>query len=284
MARAALSTWCSPGKRGPRQVVQGVLVLEDQTVALAPDIEAFTQAIQAHAQFKCLAFQRTLRLIGLARRQGGDTWLEDAGFFACDLRQFVAEEGLVIIVDRRDQGQFRTGDDIGGVQGAAEAGFQQQQVRRGLAEGEEGRGGGRLKEGQGLAGIGLFDPVQDLGKTGFVDQDPGQADAFSKAHQVRAGIDMDAQPLRFGDGAQEGDGRALAIGAGDVDRRRQSILGVAQGLADPQHAFEIEIDQLGVKGFQPFKRRIEGQKAVGHGAILGRFGGCVYLEQGSKNS
>jgi len=77
---------------------------------------------------------------------------------------------------------------------------------------------------------------------------------------------MDAPALCLGHGAQKGQGRALAIGAGDVDDRRQLVLRPAHRLADPEHALEIEVDALGVQGAQPFQRRVEGEKPVGHGA------------------
>ena len=41
------------------------------------------------------------------------------------------------------------------------------------------------------------------------------------AHQVGRGIHMDARAGRFEHGAHERDGRSLAVGAGDVDDRRQ---------------------------------------------------------------
>ena len=39
---------------------------------------------------------------------------------------------------------------------------------------------------------------------------------------------MDSPARRFEHGAHEGDGRALAVGAGDMDHRRQMELGRAQ--------------------------------------------------------
>ena len=60
------------------------------------------------------------------------------------------------------------------------------------------------------------------------DQLAGDADALVEADQMRRGVDVDALARRLGDGAQEGAGAALAVGAGDVDHRRQAALGMAE--------------------------------------------------------
>ena len=56
----------------------------------------------------------------------------------------------------------------------------------------------------------------------------GDADAFVEPHQMRRGIDVHALPGRLGHRAQEGAGAALAVGAGDVDHRRQASLRMIQ--------------------------------------------------------
>ncbi len=87
---------------------------------------------------------------------------------------------------------------------------------------------------------------------------------------------MDLQAFSLGHGAQQGDGRPLAIGSGEVNDRRQSVLRSAQGFADAQHPIEIEVDQLGMQGLQPLKRRIEGQETIGHrkSLMFGRGRAC----------
>ena len=47
---------------------------------------------------------------------------------------------------------------------------------------------------------------------------------------------MDALARRLQHRAQEGDGRALAVGAGDMDHRRQPVLRVAEALEQPLDA------------------------------------------------
>src|SRR5262249_27649193 len=50
--------------------------------------------------------------------------------------------------------------------------------------------------------------------------------ALVEAHEMRRGIDVHAHARRLQDRAHERDGRALAVGAADVDRRRQPPLGM----------------------------------------------------------
>ena len=69
---------------------------------------------------------------------------------------------------------------------------------------------------------------------------------------------MDAQTRRLQDCPQEGDGRAFAIGAGDMDHWRQAALGVAERVKDAPHAIEREIDQPWV---QPQEARDDGIRA-----------------------
>ena len=73
-----------------------------------------------------------------------------------------------------------------------------------------------------------------------VDQRSGEADAFVEADEVRAGVAVDAAPLRFEDGAEIGAGRSLAVGAGDVEGARKLVLRVAEAGAEFGDAFEAE--------------------------------------------
>ena len=58
---------------------------------------------------------------------------------------------------------------------------------------------------------------------------------------------MDAEAGRFEDRPHEGDGRTLAVGAGDMDHRRQLLLRIAQPLEQAQDAPERQVDQLGMQ-------------------------------------
>jgi hypothetical protein len=59
----------------------------------------------------------------------------------------------------------------------------------------------------------------------------------------------------------EGDGRALAVGTGDVDHRRQLALGMAERIENAPHAVERQVDALGMQREQAREDRVD----VGHG-------------------
>ena len=75
-----------------------------------------------------------------------------------------------------------------------------------------------------------------------------EAKAFVDPHQVGRGIDVDAQVGGFQNRAQIRDGRTLAIGAGDVNHRRQLAFGMIDQLQQPLHPLEIEIDTPRMQG------------------------------------
>ncbi len=58
---------------------------------------------------------------------------------------------------------------------------------------------------------------------------------------------MHAQSRRLENRAHEGDGRALAVGAGDVDRARQPPLRVAERGENAPHPVKRQIDALGMQ-------------------------------------
>ena len=70
--------------------------------------------------------------------------------------------------------------------------------------------------------------VEQRGERFVVDQPAGDPDALVEADEVRAGEDMDRVARRFERGAEEGAGRALAVGAGDVEDRRKLVLRAAE--------------------------------------------------------
>ena len=68
---------------------------------------------------------------------------------------------------------------------------------------------------------------------------------------------MHALARRFEDRAHECDGRALAVGAGDMDHRRQLPLRMIERGQKPRHALEREIDALGMQRQQPRQHGVE---------------------------
>src|SRR5262249_46046046 len=97
----------------------------------------------------------------------------------------------------------------------------------------------------------------------------GEADALVEMHQVRRGVDMDLEPLCLQHRAREGTGRTLAVGAGDMDDRRQPVLRIAKVGEKTLDAVENEIDPLRRKGRKPFEDRVALGGAEAHGARAG---------------
>ena len=58
---------------------------------------------------------------------------------------------------------------------------------------------------------------------------------------------MHALARRFQDRAHESDGRSLAVGAGDMDHRRQPPLRMIERGKEPLDAIERQIDALGMQ-------------------------------------
>ena len=81
---------------------------------------------------------------------------------------------------------------------------------------------------------------------------------------------------RFKAGAQERDRRALAIGSGNMDDRRQTILRIAEPRHQTAHPIKGKIDRSGVKPAQAFEDRVD--PAHRRYLLLGD-GGCGLLQQ-----
>src|SRR4051812_38852944 len=91
-------------------------------------------------------------------------------------------------------------------------------------KGEQRGRGGDLEEARLYIGTGIKDLGQQRRERVVVDQLSGDADSLVEADQMRAGEGMDRVAAGFERGAQEGDGRSLAVGSGDVEHRRQFVL------------------------------------------------------------
>ena len=90
----------------------------------------------------------------------------------------------------------------------------------------------------------------------FLDQLAGEADALVEAHEMGRDIGMHAIAGRLQHGAQIGDDGALAVGAGDMDDRRQAPFGMAEALQQPPDAVERQIDDLRMKPVQPLENQV----------------------------
>ena len=169
----------------------------------------------------------------------------------------------MVVADRRD-GRERGIDHVGGVVAPAHADLEHGEVGRHAREGEEGRHRRDLEEGDRLLAVGLFGLRQHVLEHVVADQLAGDADALVEAHQMRRGVDMDAIACRLGHGAQIGDQRALAVGAGDMHHRRQLQMRRADVRQQPFDPPKLEVDELGMQPHEAVEDRI------GHGRRLGR--------------
>ena len=145
------------------------------------------------------------------------------------------------------------GDHIGRIEAAAEPHFEHERIGRMTREGEERRRRRDLEKGDGLVAVGALAFFQHRRQVVLGDQPAGDADALVKAHEMRRGVDVHAVARAFQHGAQIGADRALAVGAGDMDDRRQFAFGMAELGEQPLDAVEHEIDALGMKREQPFE-------------------------------
>ncbi len=211
--------------------------------------------MQRRKQPPRLRLDRGHRLGGLLRANHWHAALDDPCLLAGDRRQRVAEKFAVVHADRRDHARERRVDHVGGVEPPAEADFQQHHIGRMLREQRKGRRGFDFKNRDRRAGIDLLAMFERRAQFVVVDENaaagPAEPEAFVDPHQVRRGVGVDAQARRFQNRPQVSDRRALAVGAGDVNNRRQLALGMAEPHQQPVHPLEIEIDAFGVQGGQP---------------------------------
>ena len=193
--------------------------------------------------------------------------LDDAGLFSGDLFERIAEKFAVVERQPGDDAGQRVFDHIGGVEPAAEPDFEQQHVGRIAREQQKPRGGLDLEYRDRRLAVFGFAFGERRGELGIADQLAAvfapNAKPFVDTHQVRRRIDMHALARRFEDRAHEGYGRALAIGAGNVDHRRQMPLRVIERVKDARHALEPEVDALGVQRQKPRQHGVDRRSSVG---------------------
>ena len=97
-----------------------------------------------------------------------------------------------------------------------------------------------------------------------VDETAGEPDALVEAHEMGRVVDVDLLAGGFEEGAQVRDGRALAVGAGDMNDRGDAILWAAHALEQPDLAIEMQVDELGVERQEALENRV----GAGHGGAL----------------
>lgn len=181
---------------------------------------------------------------------------EDAGFFPGDVGDGGAEVLLVVEGDVGEDGEQGL-DDVGGVEAASEAYFEDGEIELQLGEVEEGEGGeglevagrvGELARGDEGAG-GVVDLEEEAGEgvvgdlvevwSGAWGEAVG-ADALGDMDEVRRGIEAGAEACGGGDVGEGGGGAALAVGAGDEDGA-EAPLGAAERGGEDAHVVEVEL-------------------------------------------
>ena len=166
-------------------------------------------------------------LVGFGMLRQGDqraAWAQDAGFFAGNGGDGGAEPLGVVEGDVGDDGEERI-DDVGGVEAAAHADFEDSDLDFGLGKVEKGHGGQDFEEAGELRSLpsatsclrGIVDAEVDGGEGIVGDFGAIDADALVGAREMRRGVEAGAQA---GGGQDRGEGRgrgAFAVGAGDED-------------------------------------------------------------------
>jgi hypothetical protein len=174
--------------------------------------------------------------------------LDDSGLLARDQFQRIAEHFAVIERNGRDRAGRRAGDHVGGIRAPTQPDLQHAQLRRIFREQHEGHRRQHLEHRDRVSGIDLFHPVQRGDQRGVAHQFARNPEPLVQAHQMRRCRNVNPHPRRLADRADEGAGAALSIGAGDMDHRRQSPLGMAEVRQKPFQPAEAEIDESRIEG------------------------------------
>ena len=269
-----------------RKVHQPAIVLVDETVAFDIDVPVLSGRMQWRTHPSCLGLDHGHGFRGLLGADHRRIPLDDPGFLAGDRRQAVTEKFRMIHADRRDDGSQRRIDHIGGIEPAPKADFEQQHVGGMLREQDECRRGFGLEDGDWRAGIGALALLQRFAQ--FIITGEHAATATSKTnaliepHEMGRGIDVNAQACGFQNRAQIGDRRSLAVGARDMDHRRQLAFGMTKRFQEPMHSLQAEIDGFRMQCGQPHHhvtklRRRHGRRPVHACGAAGTVSGAVTI-------
>ena len=225
-------------------------------------------------------------LVGLGMLGEGDegsVGAEDAGFFASDLGEGVAEVVLVVEGDVGDDGD-EGGDNVGGVETATEAYFEDGDVDFLFRKIRKGEGGEDFEEAgvvwEGALADEAFGGGVDLeveaGEVFVRDLEAVDLDAFVDAREVGRGVEGGAVAGGREDARERGGGATLAVGSGDEDGG-EGQLRIAEGCGEDAHVGEVEFAarRCGGGGGQLLAEGVEmvDRCVVGHGSILGDVGG-----------
>ena len=250
-----------------REIEQTGIVLIDQPAALLGRAPVLSGNDDRRAGARGRAFDDRERFARLRGNDSRHVALEDPGLLIRDLCDAVAEIIGVIERDRRHDRGKRCIDHVGRVEPPAEPDFEQHHVGGVACEQQEPGGGRDLEHRDRLPRIGPLAFLEHGGELVIRYQCAlaglAETEALVEPDEMRRGIDMHAQARRLKDRAHEGDGRTLAVGAGDMDDRRQLAFRMTDRGQEPPHAIEREVDQLGMQREEPRDDGIDGRHARG---------------------
>jgi hypothetical protein len=182
--------------------------------------------------------ENDLRLAMLRRDHRRHTRFDDARLLGRDQRQGVAQQRGVLQADGGDDADGR-GDDVGGVQPAAQPHLQHHPIDLLLGEVEQGQHGHDLEGGD--AGDGLDGRLALLQQAHHIvlgDQLAVDADALAEGVQVGRAVEAGAQTRRAQDRVDGGRGGAFALAAGHMDIM-QTLMRIAQRAQHPPGALQV---------------------------------------------
>ena len=150
---------------------------------------------------------------------------EDPGLLGGYLRDGVAEDGGVLEVDGQDHRDVLAGDHVGGVEAAAEANFEHLPVAARLRAGEPAEQGDQLEVRPALGRLVVEERPGEPRECRVVQRLAVDAHALARLVYVGRGQQQGVRAGGAQDRLDHRGGRALALGAGDVDRA--ALLGPA---------------------------------------------------------
>ena len=212
---------------------------------------------QSRADACCHLLDRSLCFRELGKAHQRHAAPRDAGFLRGNLAECVAQEMLVVEADAGNPGDQRPVDDIGRIEPPAEPDFEHHRIRRRVGKGEHRGGGVDLEQAAADQVIGIEYAGHDIAQPGIADQCPRQPDALVVADEVRTREDVHPVPRRFHSRAQEGAGRSLAVGPGDMEHRRQPILRATDRIEQGADAVEPDLVVVGILRRLPRDQRRE---------------------------
>ncbi len=250
-----------PVKLGRRQIEQPLGVLINQPAALFRRGPVLSGDGKRGAHALGLPLDDRQRLARLAGDDRRHAVFENAGLLGGDLDERVAQKFVVIERQSGDDADHRALDDIGGIEPATEADFKQERIGWMAREQQKSRRGLDLEHGDRRGAILRLAFGEDTLELGIADQPAAvllaEAEPLVQPYQIGRGVNVHAFAGRFEHRAHECDGRALAIGAGDMDDRRQPPFRMIELGQKALDAAERQVDAPGMQRQQPRQHGVD---------------------------